>query len=100
MNMSDFTQLFLVICVLFIFVFLARKLNAWKVKRAYFSIVRDIKAKKAFDANSAIDLAYARKPSFSVGMRDFRPIALEHLIQDNIVGVTDDGKFYLKDKTV
>ena len=98
--MSDMTQMFLVICFLFIFVFLARKLNAWKVKRAYFSIVRDIKAKKAFDADTAVDLAYARRPAFSVGLRDFRPIALEHLVQDNIVGVTDDGKYYLKDKTV
>ena len=98
--MSDITQMILVICVLFAFVFLARKLNAWKVKRAYFSIVRDIKAKNAFDRDTAVDLAYARRPTFSVGMRDFRPIALEHLIQDQIVGVTDEGKYYLKDKTV
>ena len=27
-------------------------------------------------------------------------IALEHLVQDDIVGVTDDGKYYLKDKNV
>ena len=98
--MSEITQLFLVICVLFVFVFLARKLNAWKTKRAYFSIVRDIKAKKAFDTETAVDLAYARRPAFNVGLRDFRPLALEHLIQDNIVGITDDGKYYLKDRTV
>jgi hypothetical protein len=33
-------------------------------------------------------------------MRDHRPMALDHLTFDNIVGVTDDGKYYLKNKTV
>ena len=98
--MSEITQLFLVICVLFVFVVLARKFNAWKMKQAYFGIVQDIKAKKALDAETATELAYARSPVFRVGLRDFRPLALQHLVQDNIVGVTDDGKCYLKDKTV
>ena len=98
--MSEITQVFLVMCVLFVVVILTRKFNAWKIKRAYFSIVRDIKAKKAFDSETAVDLAYARSPTFRVGLRDLRPIALEHLVQDNIVGITDDGKYYLKDKTV
>ncbi|MBW2412235.1 MAG: hypothetical protein JRF72_20735 [Deltaproteobacteria bacterium] len=98
--MSDYAQLFIAICILFVFVMLTRKFHAWKIKRAYFSIVKDIKAKKAFDSQTAVDLAYARSPMFRVGLRDHRPIALEHLVQDNIVGVTDDGKYYLKDKTV
>jgi len=98
--MSEYAQLFIVICILFAFVVLTRKFHAWKIKRAYFSIVRDIKAKKAFDSQTAVDLAYARNPMFRIGLRDHRPIALEHLVQDNIVGVTDDGKYYLKDKTV
>jgi hypothetical protein len=97
--MSEYAQLFIVICILFVMVVLARKFNAWKMKQAYFSIVKDIKAKKAFDSQTAVDLAYAN-PRFRVGLRDHRPIALEHLVQDNIVGVTDDGKYYLKDKTV
>jgi hypothetical protein len=37
---------------------------------------------------------------FRVGLRDHRPIALQHLVQDNIVGATEDGKYYLKDRTV
>jgi hypothetical protein len=98
--MSDITQMVLVMCVLFVVVFLVRKLNAWRIKRTYFSIVRDIKAKKAFDTETAVELAYARRPAFNVGLRDLRPIALEHLIQDNTVGITDDGRYYLKDKMV
>ena len=98
--MSEYTQIFIVICILFVVVMLTRKFHAWKIKRAYFSIVKDIKAKKAFDSKTAVDLSYAQSPMFRVGLRDLRPIALEHLVQDNIVGFTDDGKYYLKDKNV
>ena len=98
--MPEYTQMFIVICILFVVVMLTRKFNAWKIKRAYFSIVKDIKAKKALDSQTAVDLSYARRPTFRVGLRDYRPIALEHLVQDDIVGVTDDGKYYLKDKNV
>jgi hypothetical protein len=109
--MPEYTQMFIVICILFVVVMLTRKFHAWKIKRAYFSIVKDIKAKKAFDSKTAVDLSYAQSPMFRVGLRDLRPIALErlrdlrpialeHLVQDNIVGFTDDGKYYLKDKNV
>jgi hypothetical protein len=98
--MSEYAQMFIAICILFAVVMLSRKFHAWKIKRAYFGIVKDIKAKKAFDSQTAVDLAYARRPAFRVGLRDHRPIALEHLIQDDIVGVTEDGKYFLKDKTV
>ena len=98
--MSEYFQMFIAISILFVIVMLSRKFQGWKIKRAYFSIVEDIKAKKAFDSQTAVDLPYARSPMFRVGLRDLRPIALEHLVQDNIVGVTDDGKYYLKDKNV
>ncbi len=98
--MSEANQIIIGICILIVVVMLNRKFHAWKIKRAYFSIVKDIKAKKAFDSQTAVDLSYARSAMFRVGLRDHRPIALEHLVQDNIVGVTDDGKYYLKDKTL
>lgn len=99
-NMSETNQIIIGICILIVVVMLSRKFHAWKIKRAYFSIVRDIKAKSAFDPKSAVDLPYARNPMFRVGLRDHRPIALEHLVQDNIVGVTEDGRYYLKDMSV
>jgi hypothetical protein len=98
--MSETGQILIGICILIVVVMLTRKFHAWKIKQAYFRIVKDIKAKGALDSKSAIDLPYARNPMFRVGLRDHRPIALEHLIQDNIVGVTEDGKYYLKDKSV
>jgi hypothetical protein len=98
--MSEYTQMLIAISVLFVVVMLTKKFQAWKIKRAYFSIVKDIKAKGAFDPETAVGLSYARSPMFRVGLRDLRPMALEHLVQDNIVGFTDGGKYYLKDKNV
>ena len=98
--MSETGQIIIGICILIVVVTLTRKFHARKVKRAYFRIVQDIKAKGALDSKSAVDLPYARNPMFRVGLRDHRPIALEHLVQDNIVGVTEDRKYYLKDKSV
>ena len=92
--------MFIVVCILFGVIVLTRKLNAWKIKRQYFAIVKEIKAKKALDPQTAVDLPYARGHVFRVGLRDLRPIALEHLVQDNIVGITEDNKYYLKDKTL
>ena len=98
--MSEANQIIIGICILFGVIMLSRKFHAWKIKRAYFFIVRDIKDKGAFDQNSAVNLPYANNPMFRVGARDHRPIALGHLVEDNIVGVTEDGRYYLKDKTV
>ena len=35
--MPEYTQMFIVICILFVVVMLTRKFHAWKIKRAYFS---------------------------------------------------------------
>ena len=79
---------------------LTRRFHAWRVKRAYFFIVEDLKAKGALDPQSSVELPYDRRPLFRMGMRDFRPQALQSMISNNIVEATDSGKYYLKDKTV
>ena len=98
--MSETGQLILGICILTVVVIFTRKFHAWKIKRAYFFIVKDIKTKGAFTPESAVTLSYGRNTGFRVGLRDHRPAALAHLVHDNIVGITDDGKYYLKDKTL
>jgi hypothetical protein len=34
------------------------------------------------------------------GMRDYKPIALQYLMKENIVRVTDEGKIYLSEETL
>ncbi len=79
---------------------LTRRVHNWRVKRAYFFIVEDLKARGALDPQSAVELPYDRRPVFRMGMRDFRPQALQDMISNNFVEVTASGKYYLKDKTV
>ena len=96
--MSDTGELIIGICVLLGVIVLTRKYHAWRVKRAMIFIVNDLKSQNAFTPESAIDLPYARRNVVKLGMRDHRPIAMDHLAFDNIVGVTEEGKYYLKNR--
>jgi hypothetical protein len=79
---------------------LTRKINTWRIKRAYMAIIKDLEKREAFDENSAISLPYVSQSIFRVGVRDFRPKALQFLVASDTVGVTQDGKYYLKKKDV
>ena len=98
--MSDTAELILGVCILLGVITLIRRYNAWRVKRAMVFIVEDLKARNAYTPESAIDLPYAKRSVLKMGVRDHRPMALDHLAFDNIVGLTDEGKYYLKDKRV
>ena len=98
--MSQGTQVIFGILVLVAVFMLTRKFHTWRVKRAYFFIVEDLKARGALDPQSSVELPYDRRPLIRMGMRDFRPQALQDMISNNFVGVTDSGKYYLKDKTI
>jgi len=93
-------QIIFAICVLIAVYMLTRKVNAWRIKRAYLRIIKDLEKKEAFTPSSATALPYAKDTMFRVGVRDFRPKALQFLIASNIVGVTEAGTYYLKDKVV
>ena len=58
-------------------------------------IVEDLKKKEAFDIQSAVDLAYAKSHLFKIGLRDYRPMAMKQLINENVVGVTPEGMYFL-----
>jgi hypothetical protein len=98
--MSETSELIIGICVLILVITLSRKFHAWKIKRAYIFIIEDLKTQGAFDPASAVDLSYARNAMFRIGYKDHRPTALKHLISNNIVGITTDENYYLKDKTM
>jgi hypothetical protein len=65
-----------------------------RIKRAARGVVRDLENKHAFTIESAVELPYAKSNFFRIGLRDFRPKAIEALIQGGIVGRTVDGRFY------
>lgn len=98
--MSETGRVIFAICILIVVYILTRKFHAWKMRQTYLSIVKDLEKNEALDPSSAIELSYAKKGMFRIGMRDYRPKAIEYMIANNIIGMTDSGKYYLKDKTI
>lgn len=98
--MTETGQIVVGIFVLIVVYILTRKFNAWRIKRTYLTIMNELEAEGALDPSSAVDLPYARKNMFRIGMRDFRPDALKYLVASEIVGATDDGRYYLKNKRI
>jgi len=98
--MSETAQIVIGILIMLVVILLTRRFHAWKIKRAYLFIVEDLKSKGAFDAKSAVDLPYGRRNLLRIGLKDHRPTALKSLVLDKIVGITEDGKYYLIDRTL
>lgn len=96
--MSETSRIILLICLLIIVYVLTRKVHTWRIKRAYIYIIKDLEQQGAVDPSSAIELPYAKMGVFRFGMRDFRPKAIEYLIISNIIGMTESGRYYLKNK--
>ena len=98
--MPDAVQLIISVILLVAAIVLTRQYHAWKIKKAYLHIVEDLKSHDAVTPQSAILLPYANRPILRIGLRDHRPAALKGLVAENIVGVTEDGRYYLLDKRV
>jgi hypothetical protein len=98
--MSETSQIIVGICFLVVVYLLTRKVQAWRIRRAYLSIMKDLREKEALGPFQAVHLPYATKGFFRIGTRDYRPKALEYLVTSGIVGVTPQQKYYLKNKSL
>ena len=98
--MSETVQIIMGIGILLIVIILTRRFHVWKIKKAYLFIIEDLKAKGAFDVKSAVELPYGRRNILRIGLKDHRPMALKSLVMDNIVGISEDGKYYLLVKSI
>lgn len=96
--MSETAQIIFLLCILVLVYILTRKVHVWKMRRAYTYIVKDLEARGAFDQPSAVSLPYAKQKMLRIGARDYRPKTLEFLVASNIVGMTDSGTYYIKNK--
>lgn len=94
--MNETTQIILGLVFLAAVYVLTRFGIAWRMKRACTVIVNDLERQGAIDPDSAVDLPYAKPSYLKIGMRDYRPKALESLVQGGVVGMTGDGKYFLK----
>jgi hypothetical protein len=96
--MGEKGQIVVAIILLIGVYFLSRRVQMWRMRRAYASVLKDLRARGAGDASSAVKIPYARKKIFNVGMKDFRPKAVEFLVMNDLIGRTPEDTFYLKEK--
>ena len=94
--MSETVQIVIGILLLVGVYILTQAVVGYRIKRAARGIVCDLDFKKAYSAETAIELPYAKSNLFRIGLRDFRPKAIDALILGEILGRTAVGKFYLK----
>jgi hypothetical protein len=94
--MSEAFQIVIGIILLIFFFLLAKSVQSIKIRRACEMVVKDLKQKGALDSSSAVTLPYATSSFFRIGLRDYRPKAINTLVMSGIIGTTEEAKFYLK----
>ena len=96
--MQDAMQITLGILFLILVFILTRYGITWRIKRAGSRIINDLERLGAQSTDSAVELPYMKKQLIKIGMRDFKPTAMQSLLEAGIVGMTGSGKYYLKMK--
>lgn len=93
--MSDKMELFLGLVVLVLVLAGTRRYHGWRIRRAYRLVVDDLESSEARTPESAVNLPYAGKNLLRIGIRDHRKTALNHLLMEQVVGQTEDHRYYL-----
>jgi hypothetical protein len=96
--MSETMQIIVGFVLLAAVYMLTRYGIAMRMKRVAGLILKDLERKGALNPASAVELPYAKSSFFRIGLRDYRPKTIQSMIHSDIVGVTPDGKYYLKVK--
>jgi hypothetical protein len=94
--MIEAVQIILAIIIVVLVFIVAKKIQGMKINRAFRIIINDLKQQGALNPSSAVTLPYASPVLFRIGLRDYRPRAINYLVQSGIVGMTENGQFYLK----
>ncbi len=94
--MSETLKTILIILLAIGGLFFALRITGWKMKKAGDFIIRDLREKNAFDPASAVGLPYAKSSLFHIGLRDYRPQALQELIKQDVVRMLEGGRYYLR----
>jgi hypothetical protein len=95
---SETVSIFLWALALIAVYVLTRRINIWRMGRAGHTLIKELEDKEAFDPITAVALKDAQRNLLRAGLRNFRPEGLKMLLAHDVVGITHDGKYYLKGK--
>jgi hypothetical protein len=95
--MSETMKMILLVLLTIGALFVSLSIAGWRMRRACDFIIRDLKEQKAFDPASAVELPYCKSSMFRIGMRDYRPRALNALAKHDVIRVAADGRYYLRE---
>lgn len=95
--MSETMKILLMVLLAIGTLILTFRITGWKMRRAGDFILRDLKEKKAFDPVSAVELPYCKNSLFHIGLRDYRPKALNVLLENGVVRVLEGDRYYLRE---
>jgi hypothetical protein len=95
-TMSETAQMILSIVALMAVYILSQLIVGYRISRAARVIIHDLDRQQAYDPITAVELPYAKRRFLRIGLRDFRPNAVEALIEVKVLSRTHAGKFYLK----
>ena len=98
--MADAMQITVGLLFLILVFILTRYGITWRIKRAGRRIVNDLERLGAQTPESAVELPYMKQQLIKIGMRDFKPTAMQSLVEAGIVGMAASGKYYLKMKPI
>ncbi len=92
--MTDTLQVIVGIILLIGVYILTQMVVGLRIKRAARRVVQDLETQQAKTPESAVALPYAKTNFLRLGLRDFRPKAIDALLHAGIIGRTADGRFY------
>lgn len=95
--MSETVKIVLMILLTLGAFIVSRLIAGWQMNKAGEFIIRDLKKKKAFDAESAVELPYCKNRMFRLGLRDYRPRVMGQLVKHDVVRMLEGEKYYLRE---
>jgi hypothetical protein len=94
-SIPDVVQILIGIGFLIAAFLLSRLIVLWQMRRAAAFIVKDLEAKAALDRETAVELPYSKAQFLKLGIRDYRPKALEYMVAQGAVGITPENRYFL-----
>jgi len=95
--MSQNAKTWLIVLIAIAAFILANIIAGRRMKKAADFIIRDLKEQRAFDPVSAVVLPYSKGSAFRIGLKDYRPGALQQLIKYDVIRLQEGGRYYLRD---